>query len=330
MTSLPTRLAALIVESAIERHSPAYLRIDGDRAIVGRGGALAAYGLEAIELGADAEGHLPFLANLLELGDDAILLPSVELRDERHADIHVVADEGGHWVLLLDRSAEVAERRLAQQLANDVTLMRDELTRGATSDGRIEGSLDRRETAILTAVFDGLGAHAVRLDASDARETIGRYGRCVARPVADEGGVAGDLNGESLVAAFGLVPASGVPAERAVVAATRALALAAELDRARRASGDRVFPLSIGIASGEVVAGAVGRRTLRLEAVVGSCVEEARALALAAKGIGLIVDERSHRALDAATRASFAPVASAGRETRFRWTRSAEARGGRT
>jgi adenylate cyclase len=217
------------------------------------------YGLGDLARGDDAADRVDALCGLLP-AVDAFCLPAVEVAPGRYADVHLWADGEDSWVLLVDRTAEVERRRTAQQLANDMSLLRDELDRRARpATGSLASAIpraaDRRRAAILTAVFPGLAEHAEHVEAADLLRDASAYARAVLRPVLDEAGAALGLAGDRLTAVFGLRPTTGHPAHLAVVAALRALDAVAELDASRRSDGMPAFGVRLGVASGEAVFG---------------------------------------------------------------------------
>jgi serine phosphatase RsbU (regulator of sigma subunit) len=111
--------------SLIERQRDlAYLQIDAALRLVGAGGHLAHYGLEALTLGRPACEQVFFLVGLLPMLETPFFIRSMEL-GERAADIQFYLDGNHLWVVLLDVTAERDATRRMQQRAYDMTLLRE-------------------------------------------------------------------------------------------------------------------------------------------------------------------------------------------------------------
>lgn len=123
MPGLPSPVLTYLQFLALESRAPAYLRVDKDGSLRDWGGEVATYGLNNLHRGASASAQVLFLESLLPLQSSPLVLPSVAVGEERFVDIHIFSDAGGDWVLLLDATADEAQRRRFQQRVNELSLL---------------------------------------------------------------------------------------------------------------------------------------------------------------------------------------------------------------
>jgi class 3 adenylate cyclase len=314
MASLPQPVVDYLCDVAIEEAAPAFVRVDQDGTVVAAGGRLDRFGLDDGLIGAPAESRLDALVGLLPAVGDPLVLPAVEVAPEVYADVHVFGDGHGSWVVLVDKSDWAAERRVAQQLANDMSLLRAELGKQGRGTGglrweerySVAASGARVSASVLTAVVHQLATIGDTRPAEVAIRTAGLYTRALATTIVDEAGVVHAVCGQRLTAIFGVLPTTASAPNLAVTAALRGMAAVDEVNDAREREGDARLPLSVGIATGEVAFGALGGHVHRLLGVVGACVERSSTIAHAASEGHLAIDVATFTALEE-HRSSFRP-----------------------
>lgn len=146
---------------------------------------------------------------------------------------------------------------------------------------------ERRQVTILFADLCGFTALAQSLDPEELRDLLGRYTKLVDGIVADYGGTVDKHIGDAVMALFGAPRAHDDDPQRA---ARAALDIHEALGRLSESAG-RTLQAHAGIASGEVVAGAIGRADAQDYTVLGDSVNlAARLVAAAAPGETLIAD----------------------------------------
>src|SRR5262245_26039700 len=123
MPGLPSSILAYLQALTLENRSPASLHVDKDGTLADWGGALTTYGLNDLRQGAPTSPQVLFLENLLPLQNSPLVLPAVETGEGCFADIHIFAEDGNHWVLLLDATLEEGLRRRFQQKVNELSLL---------------------------------------------------------------------------------------------------------------------------------------------------------------------------------------------------------------
>jgi class 3 adenylate cyclase/tetratricopeptide (TPR) repeat protein len=152
---------------------------------------------------------------------------------------------------------------------------------------------ERRQVTILFADLSGFTALSQTLDPEELRDLVGRYTALVDGVIADYGGSVDKHIGDAVMALFGAPLAHDDDPLRA---ARAALDIHDGLTRLSASLGRRL-EAHIGIASGEVVAGTLGRGESQDYTVLGDSVNlAARLVAEAGPGQTLIADN-VHRAL---------------------------------
>lgn len=79
---MPSAVAACLVAIAAQDRSLAYFKVTPDGHLISWGGALVAYGLQALAVGTPVSEHLFFLEGLFPLAAPHELLPSVQTSNE--------------------------------------------------------------------------------------------------------------------------------------------------------------------------------------------------------------------------------------------------------
>jgi adenylate cyclase len=173
---------------------------------------------------------------------------------------------------------------------------------GATDALPADAAGRRTEATIVVARLRGLDTAAAALPAQETLDLLGSWTTLMLDAVESRGGTVVQLAGDALVAAFGVrAPAPAGDAATAAVDAAREMhELTAALAAERAAAGVPAVSLGLGIASGEVVAGAAGTPRRSAFVCVGAAVERAARLESIA-GVG-----RGATLLDGATRAALA------------------------
>lgn len=100
-----------------------------DETIAEHGGALDAYLPQSFDPFQSIDTQLTFLVGMLPHQGEPIILPAVETRDDRWADVHIASDGTSTFVLLLDATKQVQSHRLLQQKVNDLAILVDKQER---------------------------------------------------------------------------------------------------------------------------------------------------------------------------------------------------------
>lgn len=161
---------------------------------------------------------------------------------------------------------------------------------------------------VLSADLRGMLPPEVQSDAQEALTTLTDHVVAVPAIVARHGGEVIRFDGQSLTALFGVLPQPSRPpvsALQAVHAGVAILEHARSLSAGRQSKGQSGVRVSIGIATGPVVAGPAGDPDRPALAVIGEAADEAYELALldrGAEGGGMLIGAETHRSLGEARR----------------------------
>jgi two-component system cell cycle sensor histidine kinase/response regulator CckA len=115
MQLLPSAIQNYLREFLDDHHSPAYLCVQRDLTLLSSGGHLDRYGLQHCVPGADVTESAYFLEGILPLDGEPVIVNRVETSSGCFADLHLFPCDGADWVLLLDVSADTAERRQIEE-----------------------------------------------------------------------------------------------------------------------------------------------------------------------------------------------------------------------
>ena len=122
MVGIPPVVDHYVRDHIVAARMPAYLWVDAAHCLQDWGGATAAYGLTGLQVGRAVDEQLTCLSGLLPLAESSLRLCWVELQADCYADVHLIADESGVWVLLLNATAEAVQHGLMQQKVNEANL----------------------------------------------------------------------------------------------------------------------------------------------------------------------------------------------------------------
>src|SRR5262245_37974888 len=125
MKELPSSVAARLRELIYDARAAAWLKIDEASRLTGAGGHLDHYGLADLTLGEPAASQVFFLEGLLPLTETPSFFPSVELGNDRAADLHLHRDGDAIWAILLDVTEQRDVARRMQQKAYDMALLQE-------------------------------------------------------------------------------------------------------------------------------------------------------------------------------------------------------------
>ncbi len=157
----------------------------------------------------------------------------------------------------------------------------------------VTGAGERRQVTILFADLSGFTALSQALDPEELRELVARYTAVVDGIVVGYGGTVDKHIGDAVMALFGAPRAHDDDPLRAVRAALDIHEALARLS----GSVGRALQAHIGIASGEVVAGALDRAAAQDYTVLGDSVNLAARLVAAAGAGQTLISDAVHRAL---------------------------------
>ena len=223
-----------------------------------------------IELGADDYLHKPVNPVLLKARVDSSL-------ERKH---------------LRDRQRELIDR---------LAPGRRDLSEGLAAPGAAPGA-QTAEVTLLVAQLRDVDALAASQSAHDTLELLNNWTTLMMDAVEERGGRVNRIAGDGICAVFGapdLVPADGGAPWAAVRAAQEMFELVAVFNTERAAAGKAPIDLSVGIASGEVLAGYAGTTRRAAYVCVGAPMRRAMLLEAAAtqRGSSLLIDGATRAAV---------------------------------
>ena len=160
---------------------------------------------------------------------------------------------------------------------------------GAASEGQ------RTAATLLAARLRGVDALAQTQSVQETLELLGNWSTLMLDAIESHGGRVTQLAGDAIGAVFDAADT----ALSALQTAQEMLELIAQFNRERTSTGKRSIGLSVGIASGEIVAGHAGTPRRASFVCVGAAVQQAGALAAEAtqRGDTVLIDGSTHAAL---------------------------------
>jgi signal transduction histidine kinase len=142
MSGLPAPVLDFLQAHIQETRSPAYLVVDKGGRLRDWGGKLSTYGITHLQQGSVVAEHVHILEGLLPLDDSPMSFPCVETASGTFADIHIFPGDERDWVLLLDATADEAQRRLLQQKAHDLSLLHEHQAKRFSHDANAKSRTD--------------------------------------------------------------------------------------------------------------------------------------------------------------------------------------------
>jgi class 3 adenylate cyclase len=152
MEGLPATVAERLQALTYAERAVAYLQVDAGLTLVGVGGQLEAYGLAELRVGGPAVEQAFFLEGLLPPVETPYVVPSMELKSGRAADLHFFLQDDTLWVVLLDVSAERDAARRMQQKAYDMTLAQER-------EAQLNRQLEAANAALLATQSELKASH---------------------------------------------------------------------------------------------------------------------------------------------------------------------------
>ncbi|UCI07183.1 adenylate/guanylate cyclase domain-containing protein [Mesorhizobium sp. B1-1-8] len=125
MRGLPGEVKSWIYNFFYNEHAIAYLKIDARLCIAAKGGNVEHYGLSSLRIGKPVVDQLELMEGLLPCPELPYHMPMMELPSGRVADLHLFADDACVWLLFLDATAERENRQRLQQKAYEMTLLQE-------------------------------------------------------------------------------------------------------------------------------------------------------------------------------------------------------------
>jgi len=185
--------------------------------------------------------------------------------------------------------------------------VREQMRRTLAGEGESRRAQVLRATILFVGLHPGSGWEGK--DEKQAGEVLDALNAFLAGAlprIAQHGGVVHRFDGEELMAFFGVLPRSLPPAVSALQATHAGVELTQmvrDLNDERAEDGSPPLEVSVGVATGRVVAGGLGTRERLEYTLVGETVTQAEQIQQAARETGgsrMLISEATHRALGSA------------------------------
>ncbi len=163
----------------------------------------------------------------------------------------------------------------------------------STRDGAL-AETERREVTVLFADIRSFTALAERMTADAVVVLLNQFFSIMVDMVFKNNGLLDKFVGDQLIAVFGLVDATGNPADNAIRTAIEMQTATEEMMRQRRDAGLEIFEIGIGIDTGQAIIGNIGSSNRMDYTVIGNCVNVAARLERMAKGGEIIIGEKTY------------------------------------
>lgn len=125
MQRMPREIGNWIYDFFYNERAIAYVKIDAQLRTAAKGGNVQHYGLSSLRIGKPVADQLEFMEGLLPCPELPFHMPMVELPSGRVADLHLFADDDCVWLLFLDATAERDNKQRLQQKAYEMTLLQE-------------------------------------------------------------------------------------------------------------------------------------------------------------------------------------------------------------
>ncbi|MBV9210095.1 MAG: PAS domain S-box protein [Acidobacteria bacterium] len=157
MSNLPTQINEFMLKLMGDTRSPAYLLVNDKGRLLEWGGNLAVYGIHDLEKEMNAGEQVLFLEGMLPLETSPTFLPYMKTESGLYADVYLLREEAGTWVLFLDATFDARKRKAIQQRANDLSLYVVEQQKEGEvlqqAKDELEELVERRTNALAKANF---------------------------------------------------------------------------------------------------------------------------------------------------------------------------------
>lgn len=175
----------------------------------------------------------------------------------------------------LERVRALFSRYVPEHVVDDILARRDVRLLWA----------QRHYATVLCCHVRNFGFFAEELTAEQTLRHLNEFYAVAGRAIVRHGGVIERLHSDGITAVFGVLTSDAFQEERALRAALRIIRLANAMNTRWQAQGRRPFEVTIGVNSGNVVAGEVGFAQRREFAIVGNPANVAARLQQSAEDV---------------------------------------------
>lgn len=128
MNRLPSPILELLIHRVLKETSAAWLLISYDGELINMGGELSVFGLESFDKGCMIQQQAIFLEGILSIQNPPPTIDSIQIDNGQYADLYLIENEEGRWIILLGRTERSRWKGIAQQKANELQLLKQQFT----------------------------------------------------------------------------------------------------------------------------------------------------------------------------------------------------------
>jgi len=303
---MPGVIQQQLASQGIEQLKPAWIQLEADgESIQSIGGEWEVYFDTEPERGDSITDLCPELYGMLPM-QQPFELPQMQRQPDHYTDIYALQHDHIDWLLLCDVTQHTLQLQQYQQVANELILLKEKMTRTLNqyvghevSERAINGMLqfdlagERRPISTLFVDIRSFTSFNHNRDALEVMRTVNVYMNCMLQPILERSGLVDKLTGDGAMTVFGVLPSTQHHTLNAFVAAKDILTQVKALNHSR--SQQQLIPLGvgIGIATGDAVLGIIGYHERRAFTAIGHEVNLAARLESNAKAGEILIDENT-------------------------------------
>lgn len=161
MAKLPKFLLRYIEDWLPKHYTLGYILLDAECKITSWGGELDKLGINILYEGCAVTEQLLFTEGLFPLDEPSIYLPMVKTQNKKTLDVHLIRENGGYGLLLMDASKKEKQWSKYQQQMNELAVLKEKASTisphwmGSLKTDTIENFFKACNTAALQQASNG-------------------------------------------------------------------------------------------------------------------------------------------------------------------------------
>ncbi len=237
-------------------------------------------------------------------------LPHMQLNNDAYTDILAFKGEQSDWLLFFDVTDKVLQLQKYQQVANELNLLKDQMSRTLgryvgheVSQRALDGKLsfkvegERKEITTLFVDIRGFTPFNESHDAQEVMNTLNQYMDGMLSPILEHYGMIDKIMGDGAMAVFGVLPSEISSVDNAFHAALDIQRQTKATNMLRKEAGQPILGVGVGIATGDAVLGILGSHERRAFTAIGKHVNLAARLESNARAGEILMDSTTLSAL---------------------------------
>ncbi len=308
--NIPESIRKHLTSHQIEALKPAWVELtSGSEHIKSMGGAWQVYFKGKPQPDQRISDICELLQGMLPIVED-FELPHMQLNNDAYTDILAFKDEQSDWLLFFDVTDKVLQLQKYQQVANELNLLKDQMSRTLgryvgqeVSQRALDGKLsfkvegERKEITTLFVDIRGFTPFNESHDAQEVMNTLNQYMNGMLKPILAFDGMIDKIMGDGAMAVFGVLPSDISSVDNAFHAALDIQRQTKATNILRKEAGQPILGVGVGIATGDAVLGILGSHERRAFTAIGKHVNLAARLESNARAGEILMDSKTLSAL---------------------------------